>query len=280
MKKFAVISILLIFCAAFFAGCNFREEKGAYDLYRDLYKKMNKAKENLKSVDMDISVATEYTVFLEPTDVSSGESRTTETINGNLKQVRKSDSDADMEMNFEKQTSWYTSGLNGHSVHLAFNSYYTGGIYYEILTFNGQKGPGTKKPMTAEAVLKQIGYTGFIEYPESAIKDCKITDLNDGKKMELNINGEWMTGQILEYMRNTYPSPELNEASLTFNEFICEFLIDKNNIMKSCKMTYDISVTAVKEEGRLVTEINMAVNSYNSVTIDLPLDLDTYIDSE
>jgi uncharacterized protein YktA (UPF0223 family) len=86
-----------------------------------------------------------------------------------------------------------------------------------------------------------------------------------------------MLEDILDYMRTTYPSPELNEAVLTFNESICEVIIDKNNFMKSYKMINDVSVTSQAEEGRLVTEININVNSYNDVTIEFPADLDTYI---
>ena len=257
----------------------------------DLYKIMDKLKNGLKAVDMNISASMEYTVYWEATDIEieagfTGlrESKTTEDVKGNLKQVRKNGTDVDMEMNFSRGTLWTTRGLNSHGVHLDFVSYYTGGVYYENLTFMGGTS-STKKPMAYGDVWRQMGYPEFVEYPESAIKECAtITDTDDGKKMEITVNVEGMPEEIqesiLEYVRTIYPSPELNGAALTFNEFTCEVLVDSKNTMKSLRLMYDISFASAGEEGRLVRKIKITVNSYNDVTVNLPLDLDTYADSK
>ena len=277
MKKFTAIFICATFCLSFFAGCASSQEKTAYDLYLN----MQKALDNVKSIDMDMALAMEFTINTEPTDYSSGENKMTYNINGNLKQVKTDSGDFDMAMEFERKDSYSTSGLNPHSNNIGFASYYTGGIYYEALTVLGQKGPGTKKPMTVEEVMRQIETDEIkpLDFPETAIKESEITDLNDGsKKTEFILNGEFMTEQLLEKMRYAYPSPELKNAALTFNDFICEIVIDKDNIMKSYKMICDVTVTAHGEDGNMKMEISMTVNSYNDVIINFPADLDSYTD--
>ncbi|MCL1858175.1 MAG: hypothetical protein FWF92_02955 [Oscillospiraceae bacterium] len=292
MKKFITVFICLIFSLCFFVGCTYSQakEKTAYKLYLN----MQKAVADVKSIDMDMFLSIEFTSIGEQKNEGfsglTSESQTAYKSNGNLKKVKNSPGEFDIAMDFKRKDTYSTSGMNGHTNDVALLSYYTGGIYYECSQVLGQWGPETKKTMTVEDVMNEMNNwvkldeIVILDFPEIAIKEYKVIDLSDGnKQIEFILSGEFMTGQILEKMRSAYNSPELIDAVLTFNDFTCETVIDKNNMMKSYKMLCDVTVTGFtatdfKEEGHYIKEISMAANSYNDVVIDFPSGLDNYTD--
>lgn len=281
MKKFITIFICVIFCAVFLTACVSSQGKSAYDLYLD----MQKAMIDVKSIDMDMSFAMEFTINTEPADYSSGESHTTNNINGNMKQIRKNADDFDMAMDFQTSNSASAGGLNPHAFNWTFKSYYTGGIYYE-LGIEGESKHGTQHPMTVEDVRRELELDKIVtlDFSETAIKESKITDLdNGGRQVEFTLSGDGMTGYFLEKMRAAYPSPSLENAELIFNDFTCEAVIDKNNMTKSYKMICNVTVTgfsatSFQEEWHYTEEISVTVNSYNNVIIEFPPDLEDYTD--
>lgn len=250
MKKIIAIIICLTLFTVLFAGCDSQQNKEAYDLYQS----MNTAMKDVKSLDMDINVLM---------DITAAGSTISTVTEGNMKQIMKSAADVDMAMNLVVSMM----GTNTPTI-----AYYTGGIYY--FEVSGMK---MKMPMSLEDALQQSGGVETLNFPESAIKDCKITDVDDGKKIELTLDGKEitsLTAQILETMQSF--SAELTETDMNYGDIKCEVVIDKDNMMKSYRIACDVTMTVLGESMGMKMDTSMTVNSYNDVTIEFPSDLDTY----
>jgi hypothetical protein len=186
-------------------------------------------------------------------------------------------------MNFKTMYRRSTGGTMPWTTYFYYKSHYTGGTYYEKEAMDMQGMleivEGTKQPMTVDDVMRWrgLGEIETFDFPRSAIANCKITDLKDGdRKMEFTLNGLGMSKPIFNKMKAMAGAWEFNEKTLTFNEAICEVVIDKNDMMKSYKMRYDVSIMSNEYENRLTNEITMTVNSYNDVKISFPSDLNSY----
>ena len=156
MKKITAIFICLVLFAGLLSGCATVSAKDAYDLYQN----MNTAMADVKSMDMDISA----NVNIE----ASGSTIST-AVSGNMKTVKNSDTDVEMAMNFKTTTM----GMD-----IPMVMYYTKGVSY--VEASGMK---YKMALSVEDAQKQMGNTSTLEFPESAIKDYKVTDVTGGKKI-------------------------------------------------------------------------------------------------
>jgi len=252
-----------------------------------LYKKMIRTMADVKSIDMDMSLNWEYDlkseVIVEVLDIPAYYTSSRQ-LNGNMKKIKKNDNTLDMELNFQRTShSYFGGGPPGHIIHSEYISYYTDGIYYEDAYYDWfLLGDKSKMKMSAETVIREIGIDEIeiLDFPLNAISEYKIIQLNDGnKKIEFILNGEWeITEQILKFMQDgfRYHPYDYKNAALNYDKFICEVVIDKNNMMKSYDMICDVELISRGENGRYIKEINIGVNSYNDVKINFPPDLDSY----
>jgi predicted small secreted protein len=257
MKRLTAIFICLtiILGLGLLTGCNTPEGKDAYDLYL----KMQDAMSGVKSLDMDMSAITELT--------SAGSTMKMD-ISGNIKTVKNSDTDFDMSM-------YLKSSMMG--MDFDTTSYYTGGALY-----SETMGMKSKMAMPSDEAMQQAGGVEILDFPETAIKDFKITNADGGKKIAFTLNGKdikSVTDQAIESMQAMNPFMSTDNLSIDISDVICEVVIDKNNMLKSYKMVYDIIAAAGgADEMGMKIDMSIDVNSYNDVTIELPSDLDSYID--
>jgi hypothetical protein len=126
----------------------------------------------------------------------------------------------------------------------------------------------------------KIDEAEILDFPVDAITYCEITDIKDGgKKIEFVLNGEGLAEHTLNKLKRNIASVaymSLGIPDLKFNEYICEVLTDKNNMMKSYKLICDISVMANGKDNPLTEVISITVNSYDDVKINFPSDLSSY----
>ena len=256
MKKITAILICSVLLVGLLSGCGATAGTSSKEAY-DLYQNMSKAMADIKSLDMDMSAKVDITM--------SGSTINTVTT-GNIKTVNNSDTDVNMAMNLT------TSAMGTDTPILA---YYTNGIFY--MNTSGMK---YKMPLSVEDAKKQAGIASTLEFPESAIKDCKVTDVDGGKKINLTLDGSAISSlanQALTSMQAL--SPDVTASDLTISDVTCEAVIDtSNNMLKSYDMVCSISTTVQNNAIAMNMDTSMTINSYNDVTIDLPADLDTYAD--
>lgn len=254
MKKFTAVLIVLVLCTGLLAGCGTADGKEAYDLYQ----KMNKAMADASSLDMDISSIVDMTI--------DGEEVNT-TTKGNMKQVMHSASDFDIEINL-------TTTTMGMDVPMI--AYYTGGVYY--FDTNGMK---MKMPMSVDEAMQQAGGIKTLDFYEDAIKDFKITDADGGKKIEFTLDGkaiQSLTEKALASMQNTMPGITAADLNMNIGDVTCEAVTDKDGMMKSYRMIYDMTMTVEGQSLSMKTDTTMTMNSYNDVVINVPDDLDEYVE--
>lgn len=250
MKRFTVIFIGAVLCVGLLAGCNSPQTVDAYNLYM----KMSQAMDNLKSIDMDMSILI---------DVNSSEDAASISTNANMKKLINSKTDIDILIIAETES-------NGTGIHSS-TSYYTGGAsYFEIA------GKKYYEKLSAEDALHGLPYiyhSHFLEFPESAIKDFKISNQDGGKKVELTLDGNAVTSIEKEQSFDDFK----------ISDIVCEFIVDKDNILKSHHIIYEKSMKFTETEFAgmtqiIKTDVTLTVNSYNDVTIDFPSDLDEYVE--
>ncbi|MCL2775218.1 MAG: hypothetical protein FWD71_18000 [Oscillospiraceae bacterium] len=261
MKKFIAILICSVLLAGLLSGCgsSVMTVKEAYDLYQN----MQTAMADVKSMDMDISSTIDMTLSGDTADTATGPINTVTT--GNTKEVMNSATDIDMAMNL-------TTTANG--VDTPMMAYYTKGVFY--FDTAGMK---YKMPMSLEDVEKQ-GDSTTLNFPQSAIKDFTVTDVDGGKKIEFTLDGTAITdllNQSLTAMQSI--SPDITAADLTMGDVTCEAVIDtSSNMLKSYRMACDMTAAVQGISVSMSMDSTITINSFNDVTIDFPTDLDTYVD--
>lgn len=261
MKKITAIIICLVFCCGFLTSC---DEPDAYELYT----KMTEAMAGVKSLDMDMTATYDITIAHDDAE----DTQFNMSMTGNLKQVMKDGKDFDMQMNMNLDVPALTMNYD-----TAF--YYTGGMSYQDISGNK-----IKMSLSVDEAMKQADFS-ILDFPKSAVKDFKITNNSDGsKKIEFTLIGEELDSfaeqltAMTKSMYSDYPALELPDTEMSFGDVICEFVIDKDNMLKSSKTIYDDKNTVIGMEITRKVEMSITVKSYNNVTINFPDDLDSYED--
>lgn len=248
MKKFTIFTLAILFIyLSLLTSCGESQAK-TYDLYI----KMVENVANAKSIDMDVIGVFETVV---------NEDEANSFANGNVKKIFHSDTDIDIEVNFG-------IGVNGETVTNTTSYYHDGLNYYNI---SGTKYKSEMSIDDALQYLPGISHTDLLEFPEEAIKSYKISNHDGGKKVELTLHGNAVTSLLKK-----------NEGAeeLIISDVICEFIIDKKNMLKSYRTIYEINLTIKTEEvytSKVNYDITIKINSYNDVTINFPEDLDDYV---
>ena len=276
MKKFTAVFILLFICAGLLSCGEVHEEDNAetnaavieqadtpaqYEMNEAyyLYKKMTELMADIKSIDMEISALSDLSI--------DGEEASTY-ADGNIKKVINSDTDIEIYTDFEMY-------INGDFI-TSMAAYYTGGIYYS--SSSSEFGGDIKQSYKMEDIQHAafMPHADLLDFPESAVKDYKISDYNGGKKIEMTLDGNNVTS-LLE--------KEQGVDDLYISEVICEFIIDENNMLKFHRTIYEIKMTLrIPDENNVLIDshydmkrdTSVTVNSYNDVVIDFPDDLDEY----
>jgi len=242
-------------------------KKEAYDFYQ----KMMKSMADIKSIDMDISIRRNTSL------TSINES----VIEGNIKKVIKSNNNIEMAMDL-KRMAHLKSDTMGDTFLEEAKSYYTGGIYYENYRLVGGDWSRMKKKMTVDEVMYRMGLENIeiFDFPENAIKKFTAAKMGGSDKLiKFTLDGGYVKEQISKLTESDryYSWNDVRTGYFEIdknNDLICEAEIDKNNILKSYRIEYEVGTIYEKEFYN--KRISIIVNSYNDVKIHFPSDLDSY----
>lgn len=251
MKRIIAVIINLIICISMLTACDPVADKSAYELYQDT----TKAMAEVKSIDMDMSITMSMTA-----------EGITETISMscNMQQVTKSETNIEMAMNFH-------TSMSGNTI--SMNIYYKDGVAY--IDYLGQK---IKSPMPIDELMSQTMEVDIVDFHENAIKDFKISSVDDGTRIELTLNSE-LVSSIMDQALSLIGETGLPNDGMEINlsDILFDMVIDNNNMLKSYHMVYEMTMTYMNETASMKVDMTLTVNSYNNVVINFPTDLSTYV---
>lgn len=252
MKRIIAIIVSLSICLSMLAACdNPNLDKNAYELYQN----MTKAMAEVKSIDMDMSMTM---------SITADELNESMSISGNMKQVTLSETNIEMATNLQTSMSGIT---------LSMNLYYKEGTAY--IDIMGQK---IKSPMSIDEAMSQTVEMDVVDFPENAIKDFKISSVNNNTRIELTLNGESVSDimdQAMSIVEETGLS--IDDMEVNIGDILFDVIIDSKNMLKSYHVIYEMTMTYMDETASIKMDMTLTVNSYNNVTITFPTDLSTYV---
>ena len=138
--------------------------------------------------------------------------------------------------------------------------------------------------MDLETALQQSYASSVIDFPETAVDNANVTNVAGGKKLSFNLKGEAMNEILTETMSSMESvlsaSGELEALDLQFSDIYCECIVDNDNMMKSYRMVFTMTMNEPETNETVTIEYDLecVVNGINNVTIDFPEDLDTYME--
>jgi len=216
----------------------------------DLYTKMLAVMADVKSIDMEISALIDtFTDSEEYSGLSTG----------NIKKA------VNIETGGNDYAINFTMSLND-AVLSVMTAYYTDGIsYLETAEMKQCFKESSEK-------LAFLPNSDLLEFPENAVKEFTVSEHNGGKKVEMILYGDSVTS-IIEKNKD--------EESYILKDVVCEFIVDKNNMLEFHRLIYEESIIFEYEDNidrmKINRDISVTVNSYNDVKVELPSDLDEYI---
>lgn len=221
-----------------------------------MYVKANDAMKDADSVRMDMSM--DMNITAEGETISM-------VMSGTVAEIIKSATDIDMEMDMQLEMMDMTMDTK---------TYYTGGVYY--MEMMGQK---YKMPMSIEDMMSQTS-TEIISFPESAIKNEAITDLEDGKEISFTLDSAALNDELTKQLGSLESVLGDTSSNMSFGDVDLKVVIGKDDTFKSVHMlfTFDMDI-----EGTIATAecaVDMTNLQIGGVTIDFPDDLDTYVESD
>jgi len=254
MKRILYFSLCAILIIGSLTACsetdkNIEDELNAYDLYI----KMLAGMADVKSIDMEISALND--VFTDSEEYSGYST-------GNIKKAANSETGGnDIVINFK-------ISLN-NAVISSTAAYYTNGVYYTELS-------GVKQSFNdPEEKLPFLSHADLLEFPESAVKEFTVSNHNGGKKVEMTLDGN----SVISIIEKNQDAEDYN-----LSDVVCEFIIDENNMLKFHRVISEENMTLVYDDNidsmKIKKDVSITVNSYNDVKIELPSDLDEYINMD
>jgi len=246
MKKVlcALLVVLMIFTLASCATDTGR------DIYQ-LYVRANEAMQGIDSLDMDMDMDMTIRADGEVMDMK---------IASNIRQVIRSETDIDMAMNMK---------MSMMDMDINTKMFYKDGVYY--MEMMGMK---MKMPMPIEEIMSQVN-TEVIEFPESAIKDMEINDVDDGVELSFTLDGAALGDELAKQMGSM---EEMLGAvpSYTFGDVTLRTVIGKDDKFKSVSMAFAFDMDMYGETVQADCVIDMDFIKFGGVIVDFPTDLDDY----
>lgn len=252
MKKIILLTAVLLMTLSLTA-CN-----GGSEAYSE-FVKVNEKMANADSVDMDMDVTAVIEAGGESIDMK---------MNGNMKQVMRSETDIDMEMDMNIDMS--IPGMGSQKVNTL--SYFKDGYMYTDAA--GQK---FKMAMSLEELEKQSSMSGKdFTFEEKAVKKSSVKDLEGGKELSFTLDGKAMTeifGDMMGAMADSLP---IDSADMKFGDMEYVILVDKDSNMKSMVMRFAADMDIEGQKMTMKYDITAKINQIGYVKISFPSDLSTY----
>jgi len=247
MKKIGLVLAALMLAASLTA-CN--EKVSAYGAYE----KMNTAMGKVESIEMTVDGSIAMTAMGETMDIE---------MSGTMKEVILSETEAEMEMYMDMV-------MFGETIPTV--SYYKDGYMYQEMY-----GMKYKTAMGIEEALSQMG-TENLTFSEEAIKESDVTDVDGGKQISFTLDG----AALNDILAGAGTLSELaalfgEDGEMAFGDVTYVVNVDKDYVMKSCEMRFDMTMTVEGEAIEMAYTMTMKVVSTNDVTVTFPDDLDTYV---
>lgn len=235
-------------------GENNETEKDAYTLYTDASKILDDSESVEMKSDINMSLSSQGQAI--------GTSKTSSTV----KKVKKDDTNFDMELNINTDSMGTPMDIHG---------YYTDGYLYAELM--GQK---IKQKLSLEEALSQAKTKGF-DFPKEAVKSSEIKDVDGQTQLLITLDPEATKSIMAEYLQEAGAEGlGLTEDSIAISEASIDAKLDKDSNFINNNVKFKGSITIDTETADLDLDMKTEILSMGeSVTVDLPQDLDTYIEA-
>lgn len=252
MKKFFALFLMALAVLAMTSCGGKKVEKTAYELFLQSQETLNKA----DSVLMDLSMIMEMDYSGMTMEIS---------MTGSISQVMKDGVFSEMSANL-------TMSMFGFTVPMEI--YYKDGFQYQ-----SSMGEKTKTPMSIEEAMEDSGASMsqiFTVFPEAAIKNQEVKDVDGGKELLFTLDSKLMNEQTDGQM-NALSGITGSETDELTGDVEMKVVLDKNNSPKSAYMF--LTVDSEVEDGETTSvkcEITVTYTKIGGVKIEFPDDLDTY----
>ncbi|GEM_PF-1545829 len=258
MKKTLLVLLSLALAAFLLAGCNAGTETGKEEVKKSAYQLYTEASQTLADAEsMDMDITGTMNVVMEETTLAM-------TMDGNIKIVKKGETDMDMSTDIAMSVM----GQNVTTI-----AYYTNGYYY--IDVSGQK---MKLAMPMEEALAESNSKN-LDFPETSIIESSSTTTADGTLLSFTIDGNVMTDLVddqLKSLEGIVGTDDWASLNAKFNSLVYEVTLDANGVLKSYRIIIDMEMTIEDVLTTMSYDLTSTINSINNVTITLPTDLDTY----
>ena len=156
---------------------------------------------------------------------------------------------------------------------MEMKAYYKDGYYY--MDSNGQK---IKMKMDVADVMKQMG-SASLEIGKDAVKEQSVTDGQDGKELNMTLDGQKIMDQASGLMAGldqySAMADEMKMGDMSLNAVVGE---DGN--LKSTDIDFSITMTIQKQETTMDAKVTMDIEKIGGIKVEFPDDLDSYKETE
>jgi hypothetical protein len=228
---------------------------GDIDADYQLYEAASAAMNEAVSIEMDMNTTMNMKSGEEGSDFGFK-------MEGNIKTIKKSDTEFEMEM---RQTTDML-GASSETV-----TYFKDGYMY--IEMDGER---IKMELPMEDALAQANNSAMV-FDQSAIQKSSSKDTDGGKEIVFTVSGDALKDYIEQGTAGALAG--LNEGvDINYGDSIITAVIDKDINMVSLSLSMSFDIAAVEEGESVTTEItiDMFNISTDNITIDFPADLDSY----
>ena len=157
---------------------------------------------------------------------------------------------------------------------LVTETYYKDGYMY--MNMYGDK---IKAAVPVEDIANEVLVSAALAFEREAIKSQSMVDSGDGKEITMTLDSDMMAetlAGITESLRGQIDMFGLME--FTYSDINLSLVTDGDGRMKTFSFEFDMSFVMDGEDGRATFRTVNEILATENVTVDFPLDLDTYID--
>jgi|GEM_PF-3015759 len=199
----------------------------------------------------------EMTMVVDEAIIINGSNMGNIKVDGNMKMIKHSEQDIEMDMNMAM------SGMVSTDMLIYYRDGYA---YYDML---GQK---MKIQMDVEQMMSQSNNMMNLMFNESAVRSSSVSKNGSDTVISFKLGGEGVT----ELMEKMMPNADALDLLETVGDIEFDVVIDKDMITKSVVFKFTVSASMMGETAMFEVTSKGDVTALNNVTITAPTGLDAY----